>query len=400
MEDIVDSEQDVRSRNEHHGSQASFAHSVSPGLPEYQVVEASTKLETNRSNRRNRRSAATHPAGPPIPPKESRVCSEKTYEFDELEPATEPPVQQQRTARLVSTTATKPAIIRDAADDYILGKQAWTNQQRYGLNKGKKRSSHEITDDGVEPMGDANDEGTPETTKPPTRPPTGILGGFVELIKGAGGLGTLKTKAEPPTDIIDVVDVVDVADGGVKLAGDANGRGTSEPKAEPLEELPARDPARQNPPSLSRRGDLSPTQWIMKPNNNAIAGVRVYSAVCHPNFRYLPTHGEAPCFLRPDGAELRAFAENGSPAVPFGWLKITGKARSLLHHPESNYLKINQAMDQSSPRKIGALMVLRFFNKLDAARVVGWVRENTKIDVIQEKDRYGWHLSGAACDYC
>jgi sentrin-specific protease 7 len=115
----------------------------------------------------------------------------------------------------------------------------------------------------------------------------------------------------------------------------------------------------------------------------------VYSAVCHPDLRYLPGDGQPPCFLRPEATELRVFAEDGSKAAPFDWLKITGKTKSLLHHPESNYVKISQALDQASPIKIGGLMVLGFFNTSDASWVVEWVRKNLKVDVIQEKDRYG-----------
>ena len=331
VEDIVESEQDARSRTEHQGSQTSFSHSVSPGLPEYQIVEASTRREIGRSNRRNRRPTANRHTGLPIPTKQSRVCNEKIYEFDELAPALKPAAQQQRTARLVASTTTKPsAIIRDAADDHILGKQVRANQQPRGSNKGKKRSSHEITGDVVE------------------------------------------------------------------LAEDDNGKETSRTNAGPPAELPIEDSATHNPPSLSRRGDLNPTKWAKKPDTPAVRGVRVYSAVCHPNLRYLPGDGQPPCFLRPEATGLRVFAEDGSQAAPYDWLKITEKAKSLLHHPESNYVKISQALDQASPTKIGGLMVLGFFNKSDASWVVEWVRKNLKVDVIQEKDRYGWPPSNFA----
>jgi len=351
----VDKEQDAASREERRGSQSSFAHSVSPGVSEYQTVEGST-ARPGRSNRRTRRFQGNHP--PVTTNHERRVGTHREPEniesFDELTPARKPDARQQRTARLVSTAGARSnAVISDSADQYILGKLNRSGQHPHSLHKGKKRSSHEITDDPDE------------------------------------------------------------------LGGEANGGGASKGGARlPSEDLPKRDP-----PSLSRRGDMKPTKWASKPGTSIIdvdigpqatvckwvpkpdastigVDVGVQAAVCLPNLRYEAGNGQDPCFLRPtDDCELRAFTEDGHSAEPFDWLKITRKARTLTFHPESNYIKIHQAADQTSSTTIGGLMVLKFRDSGGAHWVADWAGENLDVQVVREKDRYYWPQTSLLPNY-
>lgn len=160
-DEIVDDEQDATSRTERHGSQSSFAQSVSPGIAEYMNVEAAAK-QMGRSNRRSRQTNAN--------PRRDMTRELETIEsFDELGPAPKPTLQ--RTARLVSTKGgALGAPLRDAADHGILGKADRASQRPEGLNKGKKRSSHEITDDPDELVEETNGGGV---SKADVRTPAG-----------------------------------------------------------------------------------------------------------------------------------------------------------------------------------------------------------------------------------
>lgn len=323
-EEIVDAEQDVVSRTEYHGSQTSFSHSVSPGVPEYQSVEASAMQQRGRSNRRSRRSPANRPSGMPFTPERSRTHSLTIEDsFDELAPAPKPAPLQQRTARLVSASAARPGSrIRDAADLHILEKKPRPGLKAQGAaHKSRKRSRDEITDDGDELVVD-----------------------------------------------------------------DTSGRGASKSGAA----LPAEDAGSQNPPSLSRRGDISATKWTKGSDSSPVTRVSVKGAVCLPSYRYPPADGRDDCFfLQPTkDAELRALTDDGSPAVPFDWLKITKKSKSLHYHPGSNFVKVLQAMEQAPQLRIGHLMVLKFASNEDASWVVDWAREHLKISTIQEDERY------------
>ncbi|KAL2019619.1 hypothetical protein VTK56DRAFT_9434 [Thermocarpiscus australiensis] len=165
VEDIVDVEQDARSRTERHGSQASFAHSGSPGLLEFQSVEASAKHE-RRSNRRSRRSPAENNPPSSTLLGRSRMSNETVEDFDELAPETKPAVCRQRTARLLSiTSGIKPnTMVYDAADRHILQRHVQPKKHTQGLNRGKKRSSDEITDDGDELVEETNGKGASKTS--------------------------------------------------------------------------------------------------------------------------------------------------------------------------------------------------------------------------------------------
>jgi sentrin-specific protease 7 len=241
--------------------------------------------------------------------------------FDELAPAPKP--APHRTARLVSTKGGGfNAPLRDAADHGIMGEAARSGQRSGGVNKGKKRSSHEITD------------------------------------------------------------------GPDELVEEISGRGVTKPDAR----IPAEDSPENGPPSLSRRGDLKATKWESKKGANiTTSGFAVQAAVCQPNLRYGVGNGQGPCFLQPTpDTELRVFTDDGSKAEPYGWLKVTAKAKTLAYHPESNLIRINQATDQASSATIGALMMLKLCSNAESSRVIRWARDNLSVRVIEEKERYSF----------
>ncbi|KAK4242250.1 hypothetical protein C8A03DRAFT_29511 [Achaetomium macrosporum] len=149
-EDIADAEQDARSRTERRGSQTSFAHSMSPGLSEFQSVEASTQLGSGRSHRRSRRPQANRSADTANPLRRNGTLNERKpmESFDELAPVPKPPARQQRTARLVSTAGPRPnASFRDPADEFILRKSALAVKSFPCQGHDKKRSIYDIDDD-------------------------------------------------------------------------------------------------------------------------------------------------------------------------------------------------------------------------------------------------------------
>ena len=157
----------------------------------------------------------------------------------------------------------------------------------------------------------------------------------------------------------------------------------------------ARAPSEDSPntvsPSLSRRGDMKPTKWASGlGKNHAPLDAGLQAAVCLPNLRYVADSGPASCFLRPThGPELRAFTENGNPAESLGWLKISGKVKTMTYHPNSHLIKISQATDQTSSTSVGGLMLLKLRSITEASCVVDWVRENLKpVQLIEEKERY------------
>ncbi len=316
-EEIADVEQDAASRADQRGSQTSLAHSLSPGVSEYQTVEESA-ARTGRSNRRSRASQGNQPpaAAYHTSQGEPRKGRESIESFDELAPAPKPAGLHHRTARLVSMVRVKPGVVSDPADGFIIGKPTRSGQHTQSQNKSKKRSSHEITNDHDELVGDTQ-----------------------------GG------SARPPSE----------------------------------------DSPNTVSPSLSRRGDMKPTQWANGPGTtHAPLDIALQAAVCLPNLRYVADAGPPSCFLRPThGPELRAFTEDGNLAESLGWLKISGKARTLTYHPESHLIKINQATDQTSPTSIGGLMLLKLRSIADALCVVDWVRGNLKpVQLVPERDRY------------
>jgi hypothetical protein len=135
---------------------------------------------------------------------------------------------------------------------------------------------------------------------------------------------------------------------------------------------------------------MKPTKWAggsgTKPTS---ADFAVEAAVCLPNFRYTANDRQDLCFLRPNVAhELRAITKDGAPAESHEWLKITGKAKVLTFHPDAHIIKITQATDQASLTSIGGLMLLKFHDTSDALRVVDWVRDNLKVDIVREQDKY------------
>ncbi|KAK3901851.1 hypothetical protein C8A05DRAFT_16022, partial [Staphylotrichum tortipilum] len=297
-EDIVEGEHDIGSRQERYGSQSSYAaHSTSPGVAEFQSVEASM-CRSGRPNRRGRKQHGDHPSPMNHHGRTFRAPMESIDSFDELAPAKKPPVSRQRTARLVS--------INDAADAYILGARSRLGKHQHSLKKSKNRSSYDITSDHDELGDESSDEGDAAT--------------------GAS--------------------------------------------------------------SVSRRGDIKPTKWASTPRTATMAiNVCVEAAVCQPNLRFVADKGQSPCFLRPtDGPELRAFMKSGNTAEPYPWLKITGKARTLTYHPDSNLIKISQPNDHTLAVSIGSLMILRLVSSAEAVQIAEWARDNSRIDVVQEED--------------
>ncbi|KAK4041688.1 hypothetical protein C8A01DRAFT_45227 [Parachaetomium inaequale] len=296
-EDIIDDEQDATSRTERHGSQSTFSHSVSPGIPEYQTVAAYTKPGPNH---------------PPVMIGHGNRAG-VTRKREPIEESFD-----QRIARLVSTAGAKASACttRDSADDGILGKTTRPGQHARSLNQAKKRPSHEIADDEDE-LVETNGE---EATKAGTGQPNEVS-------------------------------------------------------------------PRRGPSSLSRRGDMKPTKWTDNTDTNmTVFGARVQAAVCEPNLRYLVNDGRKPCFLRPTNVpELRAVTHGNNPAEPSDWLKITGKAKSLAYHPESNIIRISQATDPSA--SIGRLMLLNFCSNDEASWVADWARKNLSMKIVRERER-------------
>ncbi|KAK3945134.1 hypothetical protein QBC46DRAFT_133986 [Diplogelasinospora grovesii] len=141
--------------------------------------------------------------------------------------------------------------------------------------------------------------------------------------------------------------------------------------------------------SLSRKGDLAATKWSPKSLR-----IPVKAAVCQQNHQYIARHGtgdpgaageDEPCFLQPDGepAELRAFLENGSPALQYPWLKVTGSTKTLLHSPDCSLIRINRPAE-ISPAPLGAQLMMKFFNGDDAAKVVEWAQNSIRATFASE----------------
>ncbi|KAH6626276.1 hypothetical protein B0J18DRAFT_408620 [Chaetomium sp. MPI-SDFR-AT-0129] len=176
-EEISEIEHDQVSWREPQGSQASLAHSVSPGIPEYQTVEAAGK-GAGRSNRRSRRpkpatSLAT--TGSETGPGPSRQLEEDIESFDELAPAPRPSKDRQRTARLIATGRTTLDIsISDPADAHILRgatSRPSANRFRNSTNHANKRSAisaNDQRDELIEVDGDDGDEGDGRAASDPT----------------------------------------------------------------------------------------------------------------------------------------------------------------------------------------------------------------------------------------
>jgi len=209
------------------------------------------------------------------------------------------------------------------------------------------------------------------------------------ILGKASGVGqhqhTLKKSKKRPTH--------DIASDQDELVDESAAEGDVAARAK----SPTKDPLKRGASGLSRRGDIKPTKWAIAPQATTTPlNVRVEAAVCQPNLRFMPDKAQSPCFLRPtDGQELRAFMESGNTAGPYPWLKITGKTRTLTYHPDSNLIKINQPMDQTLAISIGGLMVLQFASSADALQVADWARDNSRIHVMQEKDRYSYPISSA-----
>ncbi|KAM7204391.1 hypothetical protein V8F33_001693, partial [Rhypophila sp. PSN 637] len=159
---------------------------------------------------------------------------------------------------------------------------------------------------------------------------------------------------------------------------DELGAGDGKPKHQtrPTKRAPPNPTPKVKSPSVSQRGAIAPTVW--KPPPEAFF-VRLKDAVCLPNNILSEVHdkytSEGECRLRssPDGSELRACRDDNRemPGVS-SWLKIGKKINKVVHSDDSEFIMIHQA---NEPR-IGQLMVLNFYGRDDAKKVIGWMKEN------------------------
>lgn len=127
------------------------------------------------------------------------------------------------------------------------------------------------------------------------------------------------------------------------------------------------------------------------PPQKAQVIVRLYSALCQPNHRYIQRETQGWCFLGEVGKvtkgvkqlQLCACSAEGDLLPGSDWLAITQRLNTIHHNPDSPYVK----MTQSSTPKIGRQMVLQFFNPREAQKFVQWVTQNLSPKV-SEMERY------------
>ncbi|KAL2266462.1 hypothetical protein VTJ83DRAFT_5814 [Remersonia thermophila] len=163
-DDDVDVDQVPVARTERQGSQSSFAQSTSPGVAEFQSVEAATRRD-GRSNRRSRRQPATASWGDGESGAQ-RGMPQRSESIDDDFDSLGPPrasTGEVRTVRLAATLGQKPgpAAVHDAADRQIL--QGMLNRTSQPA-RGKKRSSREVVD-GIEDTSESSEE-PPQGTQP------------------------------------------------------------------------------------------------------------------------------------------------------------------------------------------------------------------------------------------
>lgn len=135
--------------------------------------------------------------------------------------------------------------------------------------------------------------------------------------------------------------------------------------------------------SISRRGDLTPSQFGTSTRNSAIVdGLEVKASLCLPGHTYFSARGapegdvaDSRCVLRPvDGqpGSLVAFNLDGSRSTKFDWLRVD-KHKTLRVHfsKECGFIKIAQSA--MSEKSSGAVMLLEFFNPADAVQLTEWI---------------------------
>jgi sentrin-specific protease 7 len=175
-------------------------------------------------------------------------------------------------------------------------------------------------------------------------------------------------------------------------AGTSSGGSPTASTRQPIKGSP-----KNKSPSLSQRGDIKSTKWAGNRGDLTTTGIGVAAAVCQPNFEFVAKDSHNSCFLRPtDGPELRVFTDETHPAEPYHWLKITGKANTLLYHPKSSLIKLSQSMDQASV-PIGSLMFIKLRSSAEALWVVEWVRKHLAVRIIPAKEEYCCPTSLVCC---
>ncbi|CCC11350.1 unnamed protein product [Sordaria macrospora k-hell] len=106
--------------------------------------------------------------------------------------------------------------------------------------------------------------------------------------------------------------------------------------------------------------------------------VRLESALCQPNHRYIRKGPQGWCSLGevvPTGAkhlQLCACSTEGNLLSELDWLEITKRVNAILHNPKSSFVKICQ----STTVNVGANMVFQFFTAEEAQIFVQWAKEN------------------------
>ncbi|KAK4203911.1 putative ubiquitin-like-specific protease [Triangularia verruculosa] len=162
-----------------------------------------------------------------------------------------------------------------------------------------------------------------------------------------------------------------------------------------LAHTPNQGKKRLAPSSVSRRGDLTPTQFSTKTSASSVKGNRhtefrlvpVSAAACYDKYLYAVTD-ESACFLYPmnhdkSAPELCAIMDDRTPHPQQCWLRITSKAKTLHHNPDSPYLKISQATDINL--KLGSRLMIKFETPAYASAVVNWIRDNIEgADILEE----------------
>ncbi|KAK4656960.1 hypothetical protein QC762_208980 [Podospora pseudocomata] len=154
---------------------------------------------------------------------------------------------------------------------------------------------------------------------------------------------------------------------------------------------------RQPGPSVSRRGDIVPTQFPRKAANGRedcqslgdSERFTVSAAVCYRNYYYVAGEkgGTDACYMQAHHdkpqAELRAFTQDGNPHGTQQWLKLTNKIKALHFHPSSSLIKVTQPTDTSLD--IGKLLVIKFATPQDASSVARWATRVLKLHAIYDK---------------
>lgn len=119
--------------------------------------------------------------------------------------------------------------------------------------------------------------------------------------------------------------------------------------------------------------------------------VRLESALCQPNHRYIKKGAQGWCSLgeverASSGAnqlQLCACSREGNLLPDLDWLEVTKRVKLIQHNPESTFVKIWQ----STAGNVGANMVFQFFAADEAKTFVQWVKENLDSEV-SEEERY------------